>query len=67
MNINSASESSASTAHKQKHIKLVVVNKYKLAHINAKNVIVFVTVHMKHYYNKTHQSQFFNVDDAVNL
>ena len=33
------------------HVKLIIVNQYKLIYINAKNTIVFVTMHIKVYYN----------------
>lgn len=56
-----------SAAHKQRCIKLVVVDQYKLTHINVKNVIVFTAVHIKYYYDKAYQFQFFNISDAVNL
>ena len=59
--------SASSKSHLAKHIKLVVIDQYKSVHINAKDVIVFAAMHMKIYYNKTHQSHFFNIDDTVNL
>ena len=50
-----------------KHIKLVTMNQYKLVHIDTENIIVFIIMYMKLYYDKAHQSHFFNVSDAVNL
>lgn len=58
---------SISTTHKLKLIQLVVVNQYKLTHINVKNAVVFTAIHMKHYYNQNHTAQFFCISDAVNL
>ena len=37
-----------------KHIKLVVINQYKSVHIDAKDIIVFIIIYMKRYYNKAH-------------
>ena len=33
------------------YVKLVVMNQYKLVYINSKNAVVFVTMHIKVYYN----------------
>ena len=49
------------------YIKLIAVNQYRLIHIDVKNTIVFITMCMKMYYDKTHQSHFFNIDDIINL
>ena len=50
-----------------KWIKLVIMNQYWLTHINVKNVIVFITMRMKIYYDEKHQPQFFSVEDMINL
>lgn len=50
-----------------KHIKLTVMNQYKSAHIDVKNTIVFTIICIKTYYNKIHQSLFFNEEDIINL
>ena len=58
---------SISTTHKLKFIQLIIVNQYKLIHIDAKNAIVFIVLHIKHYYNQNHTLQFFCIDDDINL
>ena len=50
-----------------KHIKLVVIDQYKSVHIDVKDIIVFVTMQMKHYYDKSHLPHFFESDDMINL
>lgn len=45
------SVSAMSATNKQKHIKLVIVDQYKLIHINVKDVIAFAVIQMKYYYN----------------
>ena len=57
----------SSKTHSAKHIKLVVIDQYKLVYIDVKDVIVFAAMHIKMYYNKTHQFCFFNISNAVNL
>lgn len=64
---NLALKSSALAAQNQKHVKLIVVDQYRSAHINFKNVIAFVIIQMKHYYNQKYILQFFCIDNAVNL
>lgn len=59
LNINSIFKSSASASEKQKYIKLVAVNQYRLTHIDVKDVIAFVIMQMKHYYNQNHMTHFF--------
>ena len=49
-----------------KYIKLIIID-YWSAYINTKNAIAFAAMQMKHFYNKEHQSHFFNVSDTVNL
>ena len=58
---------SISTMHKSKLIQLIIVNQYKSIHINAKNAIVFIVLHIKHYYNQNHTLQFFCIDNDINL
>ena len=43
------------------------MNDYKFLIINVKNVIAFVFIHMKKYYDHEHASMFFNVNDYVNI
>ena len=46
---------------------LVIMNDYKFSIINVKNVIAFVFIHMKKYYNCKHVSIFFNANDYINI
>ena len=45
----------------------VIMNDYKFSIINVKNVIAFVFIHMKKYYNCKHVSIFFNANDYINI
>ena len=54
-------------SHSAKHIKLITIDQYKSVYIDVKDIIVFVIIHIKMYYNKTHQSCFFNVNNVINL
>ena len=63
----SINESLVSLKSTMKHIKLVAMNQYKSAHIDVKDVIVFVAIQMKQYYDDKHQSHFFSIEDIVNL
>lgn len=64
---NPASKSPAPTARKQRHAKLVVVDEYKPAHIDAKDAIAFAAMRMKHCYDQSHTPRYFRIGDAVNL
>ena len=55
------------SACSSKQIKLVVMNQYWLIYINAKNVIAFTAMHIKHYYDQVHTSRFFQTDNIINL
>ena len=43
------------------------MSEYRLNHINIKNVIVFVVLRIKEYYDAHHQLRFFNINDLINL
>ena len=45
----------------------VIMNDYKFSIINVKNVIAFVFIHMKKYYDYEHVSMFFNANNYVNI
>lgn len=55
------------TTQQPKCVKLTATYQYKPAYIDAKNAIAFVFMQMKHYYDKTHMSRYFWVNDMVNL
>ena len=48
-------------------LSFVIMNDYKFLIINIKNIIAFVFIHMKKYYNYKHISIFFNANDYVNI
>ena len=45
----------------------VIMNDYKFSIINIKNVITFVFIHMKKYYDHEHVLMFFNANNYVNI
>ena len=45
----------------------VIMNDYKFSIINIKNVIAFVFIHMKKYYDHEHILMFFNANDYVDI
>ena len=53
--------------HWLKKIQLIFIDQYCSAHIDVKNVVVFVSMIMKDYYDKKHTSQYFAVDNMVHL
>ena len=57
----------ADSAHSSKWIKLVIMNQYWSVYIDAKNVIAFAVMYMKHYYNQVYTSRFFQTDNIINL
>ena len=57
----------SNTSHPSKHVKLVILDQYRSAHIDVKNVIAFAALQMKFYYDKKHESLFFKVRDMINL
>lgn len=50
-----------------KRVKLTATYQYRPAHIDAKNAIAFVSMQMKHYYDKAHTSRYFQMNNMVNL
>lgn len=47
--------------------RFVAISEYRLCYIDIKNVIVFVILRMKEYYDTHHQSRFFNIDYLINF
>ena len=43
-----------------------IINEYKSLYINVKNIIIFVSLKIKKYYNVKHQFQFFKINDFIN-
>ena len=48
-------------------IKFAIINEYRLYHINIKNVIAFISLRIKKYYDVYYQFKYFNIDDLINL
>ena len=45
----------------------IIMNDYKFSIINIKNVVAFVFIHMKEYYNHEYVLMFFNINDYINI
>ena len=65
--INVYSILTSSMKSSSKHVKLIIIDQYKSIYIDAKDIIVFITMQMKHYYNKSHLLCFFKADNMINL
>ena len=48
-------------------LSFVIMNDYKFLIINVKNVIAFVFIRMKKYYDHEHILMFFNTNDYINI
>ena len=46
---------------------IVIINEYRLSHIDVKNAITFASLKIKKIYNTRHQPIFFKIGDLVNL
>ena len=46
---------------------LIVINKYRSIYIDIKNIIVFVIIKIKKYYNINYIFKFFEINNLVNL
>ena len=47
--------------------RIVIINEYRLSHIDIKNAIAFASLKIKKVYNTRHQLIFFKIGDLVNL
>ena len=43
------------------------ITEYRSSHIDIKNAITFIIMHMKEYYDASYTSKYFKVSDRVNL
>ena len=48
-------------------VRLASLDKYRPAHIDAKDAIAFASLKMKEIYDSRHQPLFFEVENLVNL
>ena len=46
---------------------LITINIYRSKYIDANNIIAFMTIKMKHYYDRYYQPIYFNIDNLINL